>query len=119
MTLIIDGVDIMPYIAQGGIKISRKDVLGPNAGSASNGRTWRDRRARKKHLDCTCRMLTSEEAQTVLSTISSEYVTVTYTDNQFGDRTCMMYSDNEPAATPVLRNGEDYWIGIAFPLEEV
>ena len=119
MTLIIDGVDIMPFIEHQGIKRSRKDINGPNAGSAINGRTWRDRITRKTHLDISCMPLNNTDAKTVLDAIAPEYVTVTYDDPQLGTRTCTMYSENEPAAVCMDIDGEDRWIGIAFPLEEV
>ena len=81
MVFTIGGVDITPYIAHGGIKWSRNDVDGANAGRVQeDGRMVRDRIATKYRWDITCRPLTAEEQSIVLTAIQPEYIYVTYTD---------------------------------------
>ena len=120
MKLSIDGVDITPYIAFGGVGWKREDLDGPNTGRGLDGTLFRDRVATKIRLDVTCRPLTTEEAKIVLTVISSEWIEVTYTDpSQGGEVTKTMYSNNNPA-TFMMRDtsGIEYWSGITFPLIE-
>lgn len=120
MNLIIDGIDLTPYIAFNGYKWQRSDVDGPNAGrSLDKAYLYRDRIATKIRLDITCRPLTTEEARIVLQAIEPEYVTVTYTDPQEGGdvHDMEMYSNNIPASHALhRRDGTDVWGGITFPL---
>lgn len=116
MILRIDGVDMMPYIRQKGIKWSRGDLDGPNAGRTMDGVMHRDRIADKVRLDITCLPLTSEEAATVLSAIYPEYIQVEYTDPMEGIVTKTMYANNIPAT--YIDTSTDLWDGIVFPLIE-
>ena len=120
MVFKIDGVDILPYIAFRGLKWSRGDVDGPDAGRNMNGTMLRQRVATKIRLDVTCRPLKTSEASTVLTAIMPEYVTVQYTDPQLGTTvTKTMYANNNPANFLIMReNGTEYWDGITFPLVE-
>ena len=119
MTLEINGVDMVPYLAFGGIKWSRNDIDAPNTGRAMNGLMYRGRVTTKIRLDITCRMLKSSELQLVLNTIYPEYVTVTYDDPMYGTVTKTMYSNNNPAVFQMLRpDGSEWWSGVTFPLIE-
>lgn len=119
MVFEIDGYDIVPYIAYGGIKWQRSDVEGEDAGRDLNGDLRRSRVSVKRRLDVTCRPLTSEEAKVVLTLIMPEWVTVKYTDPQAGVVTRTMYANNNPASFLMMKpNGEEYWGGITFPLIE-
>lgn len=82
MVLKIDGTDIVPYIAYGGVKWQRSDVDGEGAGRMLDGTLERNRMATKIRLDVTCRPLKSAEASIVLSAIMPEWVSVTYFDPQ-------------------------------------
>ena len=119
MTLKIDNVDMLPYIAYGGLKWSRNDIDSPNTGRDMSGRMHRGRVATKIRLDITCRPLESSELNTVLTTILPEYVTVKYDDPMLGTVTKTMYSNNNPAVYQIKkRNGDEYWTGVTFPLIE-
>ena len=120
MVLTVNGIDMIPFIAKQGIKWTRNDVDGPNAGRSQNAYMIRDRIATKIRLDVTCRPLTSDEMQTVLKAIYPEYVTVIYTDPMDGKVvTRQMYSNNVPASFLLRRpNGTEWWSGITFPLIE-
>lgn len=120
MTLEIDGVDIVPYIAFQGFDWQRSDVDGEGAGRMLDGTLVRNRMATKIRLDITCRPLKASEASLVLTSIMPEWVTVKYYDPQIGNVvTKTMYSNNNPAQFLIKRrNGEELWGGITFPLIE-
>ena len=119
MVLEIDGVDIVPYIAHGGVQWQRSDVDGTDAGRDLSGTLRRNRVATKIRLDITCRPLKDTEAQTVLTAIMPEWVSVKYTDPQAGEVTKTMYANNNPA-TYLMKSpdGSEWWNGITFPLIE-
>lgn len=119
MTVIVNGVDMTPYIAYGGLKWQRNDIDSPQTGRAMNGLMYRGRIATKIRLDITCRLLTAEELSIVLNAIYPEYVTVTYDDPMYGNVTKIMYSNNNPASYQILKpSGKEYWSGVTFPLVE-
>lgn len=116
MVLKINGVDMLPYIAQKGIKWQRNDLDGSNAGRTMDGTMHRERITSKVRLDITCIPLKSEDAGKVLNAIFPEYVTVEYTDPMYGVTTKTMYSNNTPAT--YINTNTDCWEGITFPLIE-
>ena len=127
MVFTIGGVDITPYIAHGGIKRSRNDIDGPNAGrvqgdeTTSPGMMVRDRIATKYRWDITCRPLTAQEQSIVLQAIQPEYIYVSFTDpltnTERTDVQC--YSNNFPSTFLIRRtDGTEYWTGLAFPVIE-
>ena len=116
MVLKIDGVDIMPYIEQNGIKWQRNDLDGANAGRTMDGIMHRERVSSKVRLDITCLPLITEDASKVLKAIYPEYVEVVYTDPMDGLCTKTIYSNNNPAT--YVDTATDRWEGITFPLIE-
>lgn len=117
MTFTIDGVDITPYIAFGGLSLTRSDVDGPNAGRQINGDLIRDRVATKIRWDVTCRPLTGAECSIVLQSVQPEYVQLTYSDPVTNTvKTGTFYSNNIPATFYMEKNGVMRWTGITFPL---
>jgi len=119
MTLTIGGVNIVPYIAQGGIKWSRNDIDAPNTGRTMDGMMHRGRVTTKIRLDITCKPLKASELSVVLNAIYPEYVTVVYDDPMSGHVQKTMYSNNNPASYLLPQaDGDDLWTGITFPLVE-
>ena len=119
MTLTINGTDMTPYIAYGGIKWQRSDIDSPNTGRTMDGTMQRGRVTTKIRLDITCRLLKASELQIVLNTILPEYVTVTYDDPMYGLVTKTMYSNNNPASYQIKKpSGLEFWSGVSFPLVE-
>lgn len=116
MVLKVNGVNLMPYIVQNGIKWQRNDIDGANAGRTMDGTMLRQRIAAKVRLDITCMDLTSEDARVVLNAIWPEYVEVEYTDPMTGPAIKTMYSNNIPAT--YVDTDTDRWKGIAFALIE-
>lgn len=117
MVLKINGADITPYIAKGGIKWQRSDMDGSNAGRSISGDLIRDRVAIKWRIDVTCRPLTATETSTLLSLIEPEFVTVQATHPRYNQTVEMtMYSNNFPVSVARTRGDETVYGGVAFPL---
>ena len=118
MTFAINGVDITPYIAYGGLKWQRADVDGENAGRTIDGTMIRDRRATKIRWNVTCRPLTAEEVSTVLSLIEPTWVSLSYTNPVTGGVSSgRFYANNFPVQFQMItKNGVEYWTGLTFPL---
>ncbi len=118
MVLTVNGIDMIPYIAYGGLKWQRSDVDGPNAGRTLDGEMNRDRVATKIRWDVTCRPVTSSELAKILQAIEPEYVTVTYMDPTTNKKkNGTFYSNNIPAQFLMVNSGGvEYWTGLTFPL---
>ena len=115
----INGVSLLNYLAEDGIKWTRFDVEAPDTGRTLDGVMHRGRVASKVRLDITCRPLKSAEAMAVLSAIKPEFVTVRYIDPQDGSVTRTMYSNNIPTICATVNpDGTAIWKGLTFPLIE-
>lgn len=115
----INGVSIVNYIAEDGIKWQRNDIESDDAGRTLDGVMHRDRVGSKVRLDIKCKPLKSSEAMAVLGAIAPEFVTVRYIDPQDGSVTRTMYSNNIPAMCATINpDGTAVWKGIEFPLIE-
>ena len=71
--ILIDGVDITDWVEENGIKWTRNDLDGPNAGRTLTGLMIRDRVAVKIKLQVTCKNLVGEDLQTLLNLIYLRY----------------------------------------------
>ena len=115
----VNNVNLLPYIAEDGLKWTRFDVEAPDTGRTLDGVMHRGRVAVKVRLDVICRPLTAQEAATVLGAIAPEFVTVRYEDPMFGSVSKTMYSNSIPAlCATVYPDGTARWEGLAFPLIE-
>ena len=115
----VNGVSLLNYLAEDGIKWTRFDVEAPDTGRTLDGVMHRGRVATKVRLDVTCRPLTSAEASVVLRAILPEYVTVRYIDPQDGSVTRTMYSNNIPTICATVNpDGTALWKDLSFPLIE-
>ena len=111
--------DLIPYLAEGGLKWSRNDIDASDAGRDQSGKLHRARVGLKVRLDGTCKPLTAAEASVVLQAIKPEWLQVQYFDVQEGTTlTKKMYSNNIPATFLMQNGATQYWDGIAFPLIE-
>lgn len=120
MTLEINGVDIIPFVAYNGFAYQHSDIDASDSGRTMDATMHRGRVASKIRLDITCRPLTTSEIARVLSAIEPEWVTVKFTDPMLGiDVTKTMYSNNRKASFLIAkRNGQDLWKVDTFPLIE-
>ena len=118
MTFEVNGFNLVPYIAFGGLKWQRADVDGPNAGRDMSGDLIRDRVATKIRWDVTCRPLTGQELSNVLTAIRPAEVTLRYTDPETNSvKTGRFYANNFPVNFAIRKKrGIEYWTGLTFPL---
>ena len=115
----VNGVDLLPYVAENGIRWTRFDVEAPDTGRTLDGVMHRGRVAKKVRLDITCRPLLSSEAAIVLAAIEPEYVTVQYVDPMDGLTVKTMYSNNIPVTCAMAyEDGDAVWRDLSFPLVE-
>ena len=115
----IDGNDITPAIAFNGVKWSRNDVDGPNAGRNMAGTMISYRVATKIRLDITCRPLKHDELVWLMNLLLPEFVSVTYDDPIYGVVTKTMYANNHSAQIfKRYENNEEVWFNVSFPLVE-
>ena len=119
MVLTIGGLNVVPFIAFGGLKWQRNDIEAPGTGRTMDGTLQRGRVATKIRLDITCKPLKASELQALLTAIYPQYVSVTYDDPMYGRVSKTMYSNNNPASFLMIdSNGDEMWTGITFPLIE-
>lgn len=117
--VLINGTDITNLIAEKGIKWSRNDLDGPNAGRTLTGLMIRDRVAIKIKLQITIKDLEDSELRTLMNLILPEFVNVTYDDPIYGRVTKVMYSNNNAATLGRIdTRGRRQWGSISFPLIE-
>ncbi len=115
----VNGVDLLPYVAENGIKWTRFDVEAPDTGRTLDGVMHRGRVAKKVRLDINCRPLLSSETAVVLAAIEPEYVTVQYVDPMDGLTVKTMYSNNIPVTCAMAyEDGDAVWRDLSFPLVE-
>lgn len=119
MVLKINGTDILPLIAAGGLKWQRNDLESPKAGRTLDGVMHRGRVTTKIRLDITIKPLKAEELRMLLNLIFPEYVQVEYDDPMQGRVRKTMYSNNNPATClRIHSDGTETWDEVTFPLIE-
>lgn len=111
----VNGVDLTPYMKFGGLKFKRNDIDGPNAGRGLTGDLIRDRVATKLRWDFTTHLMSMSDANTLLSLLMPEWLTLQTNYNEDGAlRTYTVYTNN--IETPFLMyrniNGNlQEWVG--------
>lgn len=115
----VNGVDILPYIADGGLVIEENDLDADGSGRTLDGVMHRTRVATKDKHTVKCMPLSTTDANTVLGAISgSAFVSVrTNVHPKYGLFSGTMYNSSRTAS--VLRldeNGDAMWDNISFTL---
>ncbi len=119
MTLIVNGVDLTPFLVDSGYKLTRADTDSSEAGRTLDGTMYRSRVATKYRIDATLLPLKKEDAYRILPALMPEYVTVTYTNAYTGgDLTTTMYSNNNVATLRTSYDDVDIWDVDAIALIE-
>lgn len=118
MQIMIDGTDITGFIKFQGVKWSRNDVDGPNAGRNMSATMIRDRVATKMRIDVSCHPLTDAEHKLLMRLLEPEFISVYYDDPIRGTGTLVMYSNNHSSEFLMIKDGVKYWHNISFPLIE-
>lgn len=121
MTLTVNDVNIVPYIAYDGLSYQLADIDDPETGRMMDGTMRRGKIADKEKWKIKCRTnLTTAEMYTVISAISSQYVSVTYLSPKTNTTvTKTMYVGDRTAAHCIERsNGTILWKDLSFSLIE-
>lgn len=117
----INGVDILPYTKESGIKWQRDDVESPKAGRTMDAVMHRGRVAIKFRADFELRDIHTEDAMKILNLILPEFVDVeTNVHPLYGNVVTSFYSNNVPATCMTIdkETGDAIWTEISFPLIE-
>ena len=116
----INGVDILPYLKEKGIKREEFDLEAPNAGRTTmDGKMHRAVVAKKLKYTLTFLPLSERDANIVLNLVSTPFFSVETTDLRRGDVTLTMYANNIPSQiTQIQDNGLTRWDGLVIPLIE-
>lgn len=119
MKLIVNGLNVLPYVLERGILWKINDLEADDSGRTMDGLMHRARVASKIRLDVTCKPLATADTQKLFAALKPEFFQVTYTDPAEGDITKTMYTNNIPATVARLQeDGTVLWDGIVFPLIE-
>lgn len=117
----INGVDILKWVEQGGIKWQRNDVESSSAGRTMDATMHRGRVAIKFRADVVCIDLNRVDELQLMNLILPEYVEVeTNLHPLYESQIATFYSNNVPATLQLVDpdTGESVWSGITFPLIE-
>ena len=114
--LIINGVDFIPFIVEGGIE--QTDVERYTVQVVTINGNMHRRCVRRRAIDISLRELRDEVIFRLFSTLKPDMVSVTYTDIESGaDRTGVFHVMNRSAGLRVIKGGNTYCAGGKFRLE--
>lgn len=117
----INGVDILPYVKESGIKWQRNDIDSANTTRTMDGIMHRGRVAIKFRADFELLDLHTEDAMKILNLILPEFVEVeTNVHPLYGYVIASFYSNNVPVTCKTIdkETGDAIWTEISFPLIE-
>lgn len=120
--LFFDDDNFSGYLmAEGGFKVERNDVDGPNAGRLTmDAYMERDYIATKAKIYAKCRVLTDAELQKIMGKLSQTYINVTYLDYAVGLRRNVQMTCTQTSCEYMFRkaNGTMLWQNFSFNLVE-
>ena len=121
MVFEINGLDIVPYLAENGLKWSWNGIDAPNAGRDLSGTMHRGLVSVKARCDVSCFWMPKAVAQTVHQAIMPEYVTVRTDTIPWisGTTVLSMYSNNVAQTLETeYTDGTQLYHDLEFPLIE-
>jgi len=121
MTFTVGGVNLIPYIAYDGLSYQLSDIDDPDTGRMMNGVMRRGKISDKEKWKVKCRPnLTTAEMSTVITAISTQYVSVQYLSPKTNTVvTKSMYVGDRTAAHFIERaDGVTLWKDLSFSLIE-
>ena len=121
MTFIVNGVDLVPYIANQGLSYQLSDIDDPETGRTMDGLMRRGKIADKDKWKLKFRSdLTTEEISAIIVAVSHEDVTVQYLSPRYATIvTKTMYVGDRTAAHYIERpDGTILWKDLSFSLIE-
>lgn len=120
--LFFDDDNFSGYLtADGGFKVERNDVDGPNAGRLTmDAYMERDYIATKAKIYAKCRVLTDAELQKITRKLSQTYISVTYLDYAVGLRKNVQMTCTQTSCEYMFRkaDGTMLWKNFSFNLVE-
>lgn len=120
--LFFDDDNFSGYLmAEGGFKVERNDVDGPNAGRLTmDAYMERDYIATKAKIYAKCRVLTDAELTKIMGKLSQTYINVTYLDYAVGLRRNVQMTCTQTSCEYMFRkaNGAMLWQNFSFNLVE-
>ncbi len=117
----VNGVDILPFIKEGGLKWQRNDVDSSKSGRTMDATMRRSRVAIKYRWDVTIRPLKTDEINMITALIEPVFVDIeTNIDPRHGHYYHSFYSNNVPATCVTIdpETGIAIWNEFSFPLIE-
>lgn len=117
----INGVDILAFIKEGGLKWSRNDVDSSKSGRTMDATMHRARVTIKSRWDVTMMPLKTDQINMILALIEPEFVEVeTNIDPRHGYYYHKFYSNNVPATCVTVDSQTNIalWEEVTFPLIE-
>ena len=121
MTFIVNGVDLVPYIAYNGLEYQLSDIDDPETGRTMDGTMRRGKITDKDKWKLKFRVnLTTAEMSIIINAVTHEYVTVQYLSPRTATIvTKTMYVGDRTAAHCIERdNGTILWKDLSFSLIE-
>ena len=122
-SLKINGTEISHLIKYQGLKWSRNDVDGQNAGRSLDGRMIRDFVATKDKLEIEFKPLTDSQLSSLLALVephtSNATLSVTYTSPRGTTVTKTMYNSSVPASYLINKGDYALWGGVSVHLIEM
>ena len=121
MTFIVNGANLIPFIAYDGLSYQLSDIDDPETGRMMNGLMRRGKIDDKEKWKIKCRPdLTTAEMSVVIGAISQQYVTVQFLSPKSNSVvTKVMYVGDRTAAHFIEReDGTTLWKDLSFSLIE-
>ena len=121
MTFTVSGTNLIPYIAYDGLSYQLSDIDDPETGRTMSGEMRRGKITDKEKWKVKCRPnLTTAEMSTVITAISTQYVSVQYLSPKTNAVvTKTMYVGDRTAAHFIERaDGVTLWKDLSFSLIE-
>lgn len=120
--LFFDDDNFSGYLAaDGGFKVERNDVDGPNAGRLTmDAYMERDYIATKAKIFAKCRVMTDSELRQIMAKLSQTYINVTYLDYAVGLRKNVQMTCTQTSCEYMFRksDGTMLWKSFSFNLVE-
>lgn len=121
--LYVNGVEMLQYTEEGGLKFTYNDLDAPDSGRTLDGIMHRGKIGSKAKIEIKCWPLTSREASAVIRAVEPQYVTVvTNIDPRAGGyASYTMYNSTRPATGYVFdkETGSGRWDDLTLSLIEV
>ncbi|MCL2665393.1 MAG: hypothetical protein FWE82_07260 [Defluviitaleaceae bacterium] len=119
LTFTVNGINFLPFTAEGGIVIKRNDVDSSDAGEMLDGTLRRARIIMRRTIEVKTRALYTDEIKAVLAAVWPQFFPVEFLDPfEGGVITREFYVSTVPATVSRLKNGKVYWDAVSITMIE-